>query len=344
MEFYDPVVDQSNEALKGPSEENKTDEAVLKLEDEIDKVYSSIENKFQYLWSTSPGTAKNSDKSVKLENHKKEIVDQLNKVRENVTDNAKVKEGLSQIEDQLRNLHVPEVDLKKLQSLATTALDSLDSTLEKVEKQAGLYVSQFASMFSNIIQVSPEEERQEAKIQERETLFTSPLGNNDNYGSTRFDNELLELHTSKTPYLSAVLDKEEELKTFNADSRTSQISDLLDKYPNTLTKLMNSIVPVSVPYNVFWYRYFKNVDKLKESEQARRELLNNKDLHDGNSEQINNEADEEENFTWDDEDDDEVVDVAKEAGDRTSELKSTLSEDGEEEEEEEDDDDDDDWE
>ena len=49
--------------------------------------------------------------------------------------------------------------------------------------------------------------------------------------------------------------------------KTKEISDLLEKYSTTLTKTMNELVPVKIAYNLFWYRYFKQENKLKEHER-----------------------------------------------------------------------------
>ena len=72
------------------------------------------------------------------------------------------------------------------------------------------------------------------------------------------------------------MDVKDEIESFNADSKTKEISGLLEKYPNTLTKTMNDLVPLKISYNLFWYRYFKNDDKLKEQEKKRKELLERK--------------------------------------------------------------------
>ena len=72
------------------------------------------------------------------------------------------------------------------------------------------------------------------------------------------------------------MDVKDEIESFNADNKTKEISGLLEKYPNTLTKTMNDLVPLKISYNLFWYRYFKNDDKLKEQEKKRKELLERK--------------------------------------------------------------------
>lgn len=87
----------------------------------------------------------------------------------------------------------------------------------------------------------------------------------------------MKLHTTEEFYLSDELDDENEIKNFNADEKTKEISDLLEKYSTTLTKTMNELVPVKIAYNLFWYRYFKQENKLKEHEKKRKELLQKKE-------------------------------------------------------------------
>lgn len=169
---------------------------------------------------------------------------------------------------------MPEVDLKNLQQHASNTLDSLDSTLELVEKQAGKYVTQLTSFFSGMVSVNPGDLQPDEST---ETLFKTPLNPKENYGTSRYDNDLYNLHTTASIYTSDEADSEEEIKKFNADAKTAEISKLLKDYPNTLTKLMNDLVPVKISYELFWYRYFKAEAKLKESEKKRKELLKRKE-------------------------------------------------------------------
>lgn len=67
-------------------------------------------------------------------------------------------------------------------------------------------------------------------------LFNSSLNQFNNYGTTRYDTDLLKLHTSEEFYLSNELDNENEIKHFNADEKTKEISDLLKSIPLHLPK------------------------------------------------------------------------------------------------------------
>ena len=50
-------------------------------------------------------------------------------------------------------------------------------------------------------------------------LFNSSLNQYNNYGTTRYDTDLLKLHTTEEFYLSDELDDENEIKNFNADEK-----------------------------------------------------------------------------------------------------------------------------
>mmetsp|Transcript_8342 Transcript_8342/g.8269 ORF Transcript_8342/g.8269 Transcript_8342/m.8269 type:complete len:346 (-) Transcript_8342:55-1092(-) len=345
MEFYDPIVAQEELPKTEGINDNKTEEAVHKLEDEIDQAYTAVETRFAGLWSSASKNANELQEKYKLEEHKNQLLEQLSSAKTNINNKAKVTENLGQIEEQLKALsgHIPDVDLKNLQQHASSTLDTLDSTLEQVEKQAGKYVTQLTSFFSGMVSVNPGLQQQD---ESSETLFKTPLATKENYGTSRYDNDLYNLHTTASIYTSDESDNKEEVKKFNADAKTNEISKLLKEYPNTLTKLMNDLVPVKISYELFWYRYFKAEEKLKESEQKRKELLKKKETKDANE----NEDDGEE-FNWDDDDEEEdVVDVAKETQDNqdTNPAKvansAQISSKNKADDANDDDDDDDDWE
>lgn len=308
MDYIDPVTTQEPNTTtdsttntsatdeKSPVEHDaatiKTEETIEKLESEIDKAYGLVETKFQELWSNA---SKNVEK-IKIEEQKQRLIEQLNNTRKSLnekTNELHVQENLKKIEESLK-----QVSLDDFTKSANKALDLLDSKLEIVENEASKYFGNFTSFLSSIVSVGPEEseEGEEAK---KDVVFNSSLNQYNNYGTTRYETDLLNLHTSESFYLSEDLDVKEEVNLFNADSKTKEISELLEKYPNTLTKTMNDLVPVKVSYNIFWYRYFKNDDKLKDQEKKRKELLEKED----NSKKDGNHNDEEEEeFTWDDED------------------------------------------
>lgn len=329
MEFIDPVVAQEELATNDKAhDEGNTEKAVHQLEQDIDKAYTVVEKKFADLWTSASKNAEGLQEKYKLDERRDEILKQLNSAKENIGDKAKVTEHLAQFESQLKNLgeqvkdinisdiKVPEIDLKSISAQANTYLDSLDNQLEKVEQQAGLYVNKFASFLGGFVSISNGDNQTE-ETYEKETLFSSPL-DSSSYGTSRFETDLFKLHTTPELFLNDKLD--DGLDKFNVDEKTKEISELLNKYDGTLRKLMNDIVPVKIAYNVFWFRYFKLEDELKAQDLKRKQLLNTKDKP----------ADNEEEFTWDeDEDGEEAVDI----GDDSDIKKSSKQ-----------DDEDDDWE
>lgn len=311
MEYQDPTIAAEELPSVPDTDSNKTQENVHRLEQEIDKVYTSLESRFQGLFSSVSKNAEEIQQKYKLDEQRKHVIDQLSQVKN--LSGQEVKDRLALIEQQIKLINVPEVDLKNIQTQANDALDSLDSTLEKVEQQAGKYVSQFTSFFSSMVTIAPEQ-----KEKEKETVFTSPL---NEYGTSRYDGELYKLHTDKSHYLSEEVD--DAAASFDADSKTTEIAALLKKYPS-LTTLMNELVPVQLSYNTFWYKYFVNEDKLKQAEQNRKRLLEKKDAH---------EPKDEEEFTWDDEEEaedvakEEAVDVGKEVKDKKETEEEEKSDD-----------------
>ncbi|KAK6891606.1 Protein DOS2 [Candida tropicalis] len=361
MDYIDPVTTQSSNPTtdstvvgdktdeKNPVQHDaatvKTEETIEKLESEIDKAYGLVETKFQELWSNA---SKNVEK-IKIEEQKQKLIEQLNNTRKALNDKTNelhVQESLKKIEDNLK-----QVSLDDFTKSANKALDLLDSKLEIVENEASKYFGNFTSFLSSIVSVNPVNE--DEGNGKKEVVFNSSLNQFNNYGTTRYETDLLNLHTTESFYLNEELDVKDEIESFNADNKTKEISGLLEKYPNTLTKTMNDLVPLKISYNLFWYRYFKNDDKLKEQEKKRKELLEKKDTSktDGNQEN----DDDEEEFTWDDDEEEEEEEqveekpvVSKKSSSKkesTNDKKKKQGSDGEEEEEEEeDDDDDDDWE
>lgn len=290
MDFVEPIVAQEEVPEAKASSDNKTEHAVQTLESEIEKAYESVEARFGALWTNATKNAHDLQEKYKVEEHKKQLLDQLKVAKDNINNHAKVTETLAQFEEQFKKVPVPEVDLKKLLLQANDALDVLDAKLELVEQQAGKYVSQVSSFFSSWVNVAPPAD---TKLLEESTstIFVAPSQPTSEYGTSRYDNELFKLHTTAAFYTEPT--KDDKAEAFNADSKTTEIAELLKAYPNTLTKLMNDIVPVKVAYNTFWYRYFRHEADLKQAEKRRRELQKDK------------EDDDDDDFTWDDDDEED---------------------------------------
>lgn len=313
MDLSDPIVapeGQIDTKNTEPSNE-KTEEVIHRLEGEIDQAYSSIEAKFQTLWTNASKNAHDVLEKLKLDEKKAALVAQLNTAKENINNSKLVQDNVQSVDAQLKEIGEQvkglekKIDFASLSSQANSALDSLDSGLEYVEKQAGKYVSQFSSFFSSIVSVEPEETPKDA---EPETLFTNPKFLGGNYGSTRFDSELFKLHTTESLLLDSSKDTEEK---FDVESKTNEIADLLKQYPDTLEKLMHKLVPVELSYDTFWKRYFRLEDEIRANEQKRKELLSKKEKTEAEDEE--GDEDDDEDFTWDDdeEEDDDVVKVER---------------------------------
>ena len=133
------------------------------------------------------------------------------------TSELHVQESLKSIEDQLK-----KIKLQDISTQANSALDVLDSKLEVVEREAGKYFGNFTSFYLILYlfhqaTTVPTTTTTNANQQTKEVLFNSSLNQYNNYGTTRYDTDLLKLHTTEEFYLSDELDDENEIKDFNAD-------------------------------------------------------------------------------------------------------------------------------
>lgn len=288
----------------------KTETGVADVGEDIESAYSSLETRFASLWKNASEGAQNLQDKLNIEERKSKFMSQLNSAKENINSNESVQSNLNSLEGQLKDLgdqvkkFEAKIDFKSISNQANKALDTLDSKLEGIEEQAGKFVNLFTSFFSSMVKIdtptSPE-------VKEPEMLFSTSAVSSAAYGSTRYDTDLFKMHTNESRFLESSTDESEKLKQFDVESKTAEIASLLKKYPDTLEKLMNRIVPVKIAYNVFWYRYFKMESDLKESEQKRKQLLYENDSNTNTAEnEGNEEEDEEEEFTWDDEDDEEA--------------------------------------
>ena len=68
---------------QGAEKTSKTEETIGNLEQDIDKAYGVIESKFQVLWKDNSGLFQEKQ----LEEHKQNLVKQLNTLKANVAEN-----------------------------------------------------------------------------------------------------------------------------------------------------------------------------------------------------------------------------------------------------------------
>lgn len=198
------------------------------------------------------------------------------------------------------------VDFDNLKEKANQALDELDSKLEKIEHQAGKWVSLFTSFFSTMVSVDETPDSQHESKDEAEIGQAFPGAS---YGTSRYEMELFKFHTDESLYHPRNGDVNESARD-DVHARTDEISSLLEEYPETLLRLMKKLVPLKLTYDDFWSQYFAYEEDLKKSERQRKSLLS-KDApslvgtdKEGPSPHI--ELDTEEDFVWDEEEDEEV--------------------------------------
>lgn len=272
---------------------------------------TQLENKVSSLW-TAASQKKCDDQCKGLLDAKQDLLSQLASAKESLITNKALQSNVQYAENKLKELteRVKKtdvgIDLNSVSSHTSKALDSLDSKLEIVEQQATKFVSLLTSFFSSMVVISSPEEQKKEIDHSMSCLLTSV------YGNSRYDSDLQKLHTTESFYLSDELDNKEEPDNFEVNAMTQEITALLERYPTTLEPLMNELVPVKLTYQLFWYRYFKCEQQLKQQEEARRHLLSKpRKPAPKTSEELNAkipESDEEEDFTWDD-DEEEAAEI-----------------------------------
>ncbi|KAM9918890.1 hypothetical protein OXX59_008336 [Metschnikowia pulcherrima] len=272
MEFTDPVIPHDD--LTKQEEVDKDNKgkssilAVSRIENEIDEVYTSIEAKFTKFWrSTSRNVLATQSGSSQPAQAGPELSPQMQKTDSPLNDESEAERVNCNTSEDAFN--APPLDLASLSIQANRALDDLDSRLEYVERSAGKLVNSITTYFSG--GPTPDSAAgSSSTTRDIPSISTIP---GEAYGSTRYDMELFKLHTTPGMYLSADADQVLELSNFVVDDKTQEIEILLKRYSETLEIVMNALVPTKLPYDLFWYRYFKQVSKLRSGEKARKELL-----------------------------------------------------------------------
>lgn len=255
MEFFYEEQALANDPHKKEDHDEKTDEAFHKLEDEVSKKYDETAKTFK-------GLVSDAGEGVKL------------------------------------NLPLDPAISEKTQRY----LGQLDSNLQNVEKLAQDYwtkvsnggfwsnvTSNLSNKFEQIVQFGEEGDEGGSE----EVNKDNDGGNNNEsskavVGGNRTETELKTLSTDKLLYLNNKLPLP---KDFDADSKTQEISQILEKDMD-LANLMNAIVPQEISYEDFWNIYFTQRQRILEMETTRRKILENK------------ETTKEEEVAWDEEEED----------------------------------------
>ena len=305
MEFFYEEQALANDPHKKDSHDEKTEEAFHKLEDEVSKRYDETAKALK-------GFVGEAENGVKL------------------------------------NLPLDPAVSERTQQY----LGQLDSNLQNVEKLAQGYwtkvsnpgfwsnvTNNLSNKFEQIVQFGEEAGEEGSEGMDNGHGKENPK---TVVGGNRTETELKTLSTDESVYLNNKLSLP---KDFDADSKTQEISQILEKDMD-LANLMNAIVPQKISYKDFWNIFFTQRQRILEMETTRRKILENKEIS------------KEEEIAWDEEEDDndkqdeEPVIIKKEDTADNDNIKKEKQTSNEESKtgkvganaNENDDDDDDDWE
>lgn len=317
-EISEPNNESTGTTETAPLVSDETTEAQTQSDDLI----KSLENKVSSFWAMASQHKPNGQGEglESLSELKQDILTQISSAKESLAKNETLQSNVIFAENKLKEMAERVkttdvgIDFNSVSSQANKALDTLDSKLEIVEQQATKFVSLLTSFFSSMVLVSPPKE----EPKEADRSFSSVLA--ASYGNSRYESDLQKLHTTDSFYLSDELDNESELASFDAQSKSDEINDLIEKYPHTLKPLMNKLMPEQISYSTFWYRYFKREQQLKQQEESRKKLLSTpkktlRKLLDGSNKLAetekagNDDNEDDDDFTWDDEEDEEFLEA-----------------------------------
>lgn len=276
----------------------RTEESFQKLEDEITKTYTAFESTAS-TWGTSFSSfITNLKVNDVLEDARKQM------------ENLHIENKLQGIQKRLvgeENAAKSKDMLALLSQKTNSYLDDLDKDLEQVENTAGAYVSKFGQFLKETIAVSAPEDMDELIDDQDGELLFNVGSSGQNLAASRTDAQLFTLNTSTELYLTNDQDPkfDEFRKTFNVESKTTDITQLL-KQSSNLQKLSTEIVPAKVKYEEFWARYFYMHEKILQQESHRKKLLSEK-----------RKAETKEDLDWGD-DDEESSGVGSKKNDKSS--------------------------
>ncbi|ODQ82031.1 hypothetical protein BABINDRAFT_165531 [Babjeviella inositovora NRRL Y-12698] len=273
----------------------KTDQEFLKLETEIEKAYSVIEEQTSKWGSSFGGLWGNIHIPENITQATSQLNEQFSQIKARVDVEqltSKVHENLEQAKSTLVKFKDGEEQAKMMELLSSktnTYLDSLDKELEIVENTAGNLVSNFTSFFAGALTIeAPHADGESACETDADHQKQTVIAH------SRTEAQMHTLHSSPELYLTAAdVEDTSYIKfaaTFDIASQTGEITQRLESTP-ALHSLMNAIVPTKIAYADFWSRYFYMLAKIQQDEQKRAQLLA------GGAE----ETGETEDFAWDDE-------------------------------------------
>ncbi|OHE91668.1 BSD domain-containing protein [Colletotrichum orchidophilum] len=268
--FLGSAVKQGQEVYKEASKE------VTELGQDASKGFSSIINRTRSLTVTTAQEESSGDKS-------KETNSQTTPTK--TRDLASSDDPMSSSENYLTRLRSEAAkrlkDLQKAEDAADEALLRFGTNISNFLKEA--------------VSIAPPSD---ANSQGGAVMFESKDAQGKRVIHTsRQDAQLHVIHTSTESFAKDPATEEFATwaKTFDAEKKTAEISDDLNKYPELRTT-MEKLVPDQVPYAEFWKRYYFLRHGLEAAETRRRDLLKA--------------ASAEDEVGWDDDSDDEATTTA----------------------------------
>ncbi|KAK1725994.1 BSD domain-containing protein [Colletotrichum acutatum] len=265
--FLGSAVKQGQEVYKEASKE------VTELGQDASKGFSSIINRTRSLTVNTTQDESSGDKS-------KETDSQTTPTK--TRDLAASDDAMSSSENYLTRLRSEAAkrlkDLQKAEDAADEALLRFGTNISNFLKEA--------------VSIAPPTD---ANNQGGAVMFESKDAQGKRVIHTsRQDAQLHVIHTSTESFAKDPATEEFATwaKTFDAEKKTAEISDDLNKYPELRTT-MEKLVPDQVPYAEFWKRYYFLRHGLEAAETRRRDLLKA--------------ASAEDEVGWDDDSDDEAT-------------------------------------
>ncbi|KAH3668453.1 hypothetical protein OGAPHI_002207 [Ogataea philodendri] len=288
------------ETQEGEHKDQKTEQLVNELEEQVEKVYNNIETQTVSGWNTFSGFFSSVQKKLPdyLTETKElakniDLQKTLNSTRENFEKN------LSNLQNKFSEEELKEIrenSSKLLQNLNENTnkyLDDLDQDLEKIENVTLGYASKLGSLLASKTGLNLGGESEVSGDKKDEVLFNMP----QNVATNRLEAQLHELENNKDLYLSNAKDETVQNYTLSPEEETEKTA-LANK--ENIKTLYEQLVPGDIEGSLFWKIFFSTKSKILEEEKKRKEMLEKKPADD-----------DEEDFDWDDDDDEEKKDESE---------------------------------